>query len=154
MSKGRFFGVQYYFMRSCNKGFTLVELLVVVSIVSLLSSLILVSVTNAKNKAIDNKIKSNLLTVRSQSAIYYEGVGNYDDFLDFQNNPNTIQEQALNNASGAAGAAYYTKSEPGGWYAQVPLKGEPGFGWCVDYLGNSKKVISGDQNLIDPLACP
>ncbi len=141
-------------MQFDNRGFTLIELLVVIAIVGLLSSLMLVSVNNTKNKAIDNKIKSNLLTVRSQSVIYYEEFGNYDDFLDFQNNPNTIQERALNTASSAAGAAYYTRCEPGGWYAQVPLKGEPGFGWCVDYLGNSKKVISGDQNLIDPLACP
>ena len=68
-------------------------------------------------------------------------VGNYDDFLDFQNNPNTIQEQALNNASGAAGAAYYTKSEPEVGMHKFLSKVNPGFGWCVDYLGNSKKRL-------------
>jgi prepilin-type N-terminal cleavage/methylation domain-containing protein len=140
-------------MQLDTRGFTLIELLVVIAIVGLLSSVVLVSVKNARNRAIDNSIKSNLLTVRSQSGIYYDKFGNYDDFLDFINSPNEVQIIAVNAACNASGVACTTLSDPNGWYVVVSLKSKPGFSWCVDYLGNSKEVITGATNLNDPFAC-
>jgi prepilin-type N-terminal cleavage/methylation domain-containing protein len=58
-----------------GRGFTLIELLVVVAIVSLLTAIIIASLTSAKNKALDKAIVANMLTIRNQAQLYYEGAG-------------------------------------------------------------------------------
>ncbi len=45
-----------------NKGFTLIELLVVIAIIGVLSSLAVVSLNNARGKANDVKVQSNVTT--------------------------------------------------------------------------------------------
>lgn len=156
MSKNNLVSLSYnvYDMKSNNKGFTLIELLVVLTVVGLMSSLLLVYVKSVKNQAIDNSIKSNLLTIRSQSAIYYSDVGNYNYFISEADNPGTIQLQAYNMACYASGVACISASDPRGWYVKVSLKSKPGFSWCVDYLGNSKEIITGAANIDDEFACP
>ena len=54
-----------------NFGFTLIELLVVVAIISLLSSIILTSLKSARIKGADGAIKSQLLSFKTQAALYY-----------------------------------------------------------------------------------
>ncbi len=138
-------------MQSNDRGFTLLELLVVLAVVGLMSSLLLVYVKSVKNQATDNLVRSNLLSVRSQSAIYFDEVGNYDDFL---TTPNTIQMKAVDAAGRASGGGWASGDGPLGWYARVQLKSKPGFSWCVDYLGNSKEVVTDATNPDDALACP
>lgn len=48
------------YKKTKNKGFTLIELMVVMSIISLLSSIVLVTLNNVKNKAKDAVIKQEL----------------------------------------------------------------------------------------------
>jgi len=55
-----------------SKGFTLIELLVVIAIIGILSAVVLASLNTARQKGGDAAIKSNLDTVRTQSAIYYD----------------------------------------------------------------------------------
>lgn len=59
-------------MRMHSLGFTLIELLVVVAIISLLASLVLFSVTNAKNKAIYAKAALDKTTLETALELYYE----------------------------------------------------------------------------------
>lgn len=60
-----------------NKGFTLIELLVVIAIIGILASIVLVSLSGARNKAKDAKIKSDLGQVRSISEMINSDAGNY-----------------------------------------------------------------------------
>ena len=59
-----------------SKGFTLIELLVVVAIIGVLTSIVLVSLTNSKNKGADAAVKSNLNTIRGMSELFYANNGN------------------------------------------------------------------------------
>ena len=65
-----------------NRGFTLVELMVVVSIIVLLSSLVLASLVSAKNNANRTKIAQGLLQVQNALEVYRLKNGYYPKELD------------------------------------------------------------------------
>lgn len=62
-----------------KKGFTLIELMVIVAIVGLMSILILAFLGTARSKGNDAAIKVNLNTIKNQAELYYatKGGGTY-----------------------------------------------------------------------------
>jgi len=56
-----------------SKGFTIIELLVVVAIIAVLAAIVLVNVTSYIAKGKDAAIKGNLSTIQVNSAVYYDG---------------------------------------------------------------------------------
>lgn len=62
-----------------NKGFTLIELLVVITVIGLLSSIILVSVEDARNKARNNRKNQIVNQYVRAASLYLEKYGEYPD---------------------------------------------------------------------------
>ena len=62
-----------------KKGFTLVEMLVVISIISTLSSVVLSSVNSARSRARDAQRISDLGEMKKALALYYDEYGYYPD---------------------------------------------------------------------------
>jgi prepilin-type N-terminal cleavage/methylation domain-containing protein len=60
-----------------SKGFTLIELMVVIAIIGLLSSVILVSLKTAKNKARDAAVLTSIQQFKTLFALDYSNTGNY-----------------------------------------------------------------------------
>lgn len=145
---------------SLKKGFTLLELLVVVAIIGLLAAVVMASLNAARNKGGDAGVQANLRNAIAQGEIFY-GSNTV--------NPNTYTGVCTNGGVGspavngvgafvlaaakANGLSSYATdpSSPGGtlttatcndsanaWAAEVPLKYASGV-WCVDSAGKSKQ---------------
>lgn len=73
------------------RGFTLVELLVVIAIIGISSAVVLAALNTARSKGNDAAAKSNLGTIQTQAAIYYDS-----------NNAYSVTGAAVAFATGAA----------------------------------------------------
>jgi len=63
--------------KQSSKGFTLIELLVVISIIGILSSLAVVSLNSARNKARDALRKADMTQMRTALNLYYDNKTRY-----------------------------------------------------------------------------
>ncbi len=68
-------------VQSHKTGFTLIELLVVIGIIGILSSIVLVSVNDARKKARDARVISDFREIRTALALYYSKYGKYPDYI-------------------------------------------------------------------------
>ncbi len=64
-------------MKRLQKGFTLIELLIVIAIIGILSGLLFVNFSGARERARDAKRKSDLNTLKSALQLYYNDFGTF-----------------------------------------------------------------------------
>ena len=141
-----------------SRGFTLVELLVVISIIGTLSSIVLSSLTTARNKSIDAAAIENLANARSQGELFYSansdsyrigtpglpaknvcnaaadanGINGINKFVLAAANVEGISTVQID-ASGGPGIAVCNALN-NAWAAQIPLK-TAGVYYCADSSG-------------------
>ncbi|MFZ2523483.1 MAG: prepilin-type N-terminal cleavage/methylation domain-containing protein [Minisyncoccia bacterium] len=143
-----------------NKAYTLVELLVVVAIIGVLSSIVITSANQSRAKGIDAAVKTNLVNAKLQAEVYF--IKNGESFnngtsnicaSDFAQDGTTksiknylitaieafgstsyTYSTALFTASTATRAACHATANK--WAMESPLK--TGGNWCVDSAGTSK----------------
>ncbi len=138
-----------------KKGFTLLELLVVVGLVAVLAAVIIAVLSTARNKGANAGIQSNLFNAISQGEIFFisnTSVPNSYTAVCTNGAVGGVQGIGLNvfTAAKAGGLQNYSTNTTGGvgvatcndsataWASEVPLK-TGGF-WCVDSTGISKQT--------------
>ena len=152
-----------------KKGFTLLELIVVIAIISLLTSIILASLSTSRAKANDTAIKSNLTQIKNAAGLQYENMkGCYSNI----NAPCSAISPAVVQAGGCPGtgvpnifgypqiASFINSATTSGsglascastlggrdYAVAVQYKTTTAKGWCVDSSGKSKEVTINPDN--------
>jgi len=143
-------------------GFTLIELLVVIAIIGILSSVVLASLSSARNKGKDAAVKSQLASMRAQAEIYYStadtyvnictadvatiqgafgGTGGLIAAVISSEGVTTTPNTALDVAGSAVAPFLLTcHSIADAWAVDAPLVSGPATDlmYCVDSVGTSK----------------
>jgi prepilin-type N-terminal cleavage/methylation domain-containing protein len=141
-----------------NKGFTLIELLVVVAIIAILASIVLTSLSTAREKGVDANIKGSLANARAQGQLYFEaheGTFYTDPVTNVCTDPTGVYPMLSSTAALTAGAIVINGSQDvenahcnvytDGWMIVVPLKQQNQISdtsgvdyYCVDSAGVSR----------------
>jgi prepilin-type N-terminal cleavage/methylation domain-containing protein len=136
-------------MNKYKKGFTLIELLVVVAIIGILASVVLASLSTARNKGKDAAVKSQLSSMRAQAELSATS-GTYPS--DLCTNAlsvllsatvkSTVVTTTLNTVLGTGGSftsvTCHEKADQSAWAVDAPLSPSSTM-FCVDSTGLAKQ---------------
>ncbi len=130
-----------------KRGFTLIEILVVVAIIGILTTVIVANLYQARVKAADAAVKDDLNGIRSQAEIYYslhnDSYGNYSGTTCpsvagagslFSNDSNILG--AINHAVNVGSGNSFCSTNGILWAVAIGLKSSGS--WCIDSTGFSQ----------------
>lgn len=158
----------FYHKLNFKKGFTLLELLIVVGIIGLLAAVIMGSVNSGSTRGKNAAIKKNLANARTQAEVFYNT--NTSAVLSYTNvctngmvgGAQGVGALVLGGAQARGFSAYSINAignttnavcnhSSNAWAAQVPLLGG-GF-WCVDSTNQSKEVPASVITATNDYSC-
>jgi prepilin-type N-terminal cleavage/methylation domain-containing protein len=143
-----------------TKGFTLLELLIVVAILVMIIAIVMTNLSANKSKAANAGVKSNAHTISQQAEIYYMSNGStYGNAFAFGQCAQTAGTlfadttlwRALQEMERQSGSTATCVSTSAAWAVAVPLKVAEGSNthWCIDSQGKAK----GTPGNITTTAC-
>jgi len=119
-----------------QKGFTIIELIVVIAIIAVLATIVMINVTGYIGKSKDAAIKGNMQTIASTAAGVYDTYKTYNDtneslFANVSVNNAMIQIRALSSDSNTVSSHNNATS----WCACANLVTNPSYTYCADGTG-------------------
>jgi prepilin-type N-terminal cleavage/methylation domain-containing protein len=127
-----------------NRGFTIIELIVVVAIIAVLAAIVLVSVTSYINKGKDSSIKANISSIATNAIVYFDSnLATLGTFTNFCNNKYVLTpKQAIVNA-GSNADEFRCYDSASTWCVCATLIGGSDDTFCADYTGYKKQTSGG-----------
>lgn len=101
--------------RSIRRGFTLIEILIVVIILGILAAIVIPQFTNASQEAVESSVKTQLQTIRGQIELYRVKSGGElpaagTDGLPFEGATNTLTDPGDLDGDGVAEKPFIAKA--------------------------------------------
>ena len=147
-----------------NSGFTLIELVITITIVGVLSGVILFATTQYINKGKDSNISANLSILIPAGEVYYTnngnsyGNGSFNGFCDVDESnvlKNSISQMPQRISASTNGDCWDSQKNASGvccnvaedgqsWAACAQEFTDPNSAWCVDSRGVKKQIPIGD----------
>ncbi len=129
-----------------SKGFTIIELLVVVAIIAVLTGIVLVNVTSYINKGKDAAIQGNLSSLTTNAAAYFDTNGNFTSFCgDITATAPLAAADKANDGNSTPNQVTDCDATATTWIACGQLKVTSADYFCVDSSG-TKKTVTGTCN--------
>lgn len=144
-----------------NSGFTLIEMMVVIAIMGILSSMIIINLNNSRLRAVDASIKIEMAGLRRASEIYYESNQSYGSNANSCNASSSMFKQdvvvsniidSIKNIDGvnvtcrSTGANFAVSAD------LVSVDGDFDDNWCIDSSGAARPT--DDPPLPNTPFCP
>jgi len=126
------------------KGFTIIELIVVIAIIAVLAGIVLVNVQGYIKKSKNASMQANFDTFQKSASVWLDEHGNFDNMCIAAQNPvyNSIYNAVNSDFSLICNASLYPSCGAGKWRLYT-MGGNGLIPWCVDYQGK-KTSTSGD----------
>ena len=122
-----------------KKGFTIIELIVVIAIIAVLATIVMINVTQYIAKGKDAAIKGNMSSIATSAAVFYNEQ-NPNTYTDMEENPTiTAANTQINTSSGTPN---YLNAADQTWCACANLVAVDNY-YCVDSTG-LKEEAAGD----------
>lgn len=153
-------------MQNKKRGFTLLELLVVVGLIAILSTVVVIALNTARGRGGDTSVKTNLRTVANQAGLFF--LDNTNSYLPAGGSTFAIATCPAYNPAGTnmlsrdsviADAIAKAVNDGGNssscynsatlWAVAVGLKSSPTSSWCIDNTGTAKVVASAPASAIN-----
>ena len=137
-----------------QKGFTLLELLVVIGIIGLLASVIVVNLTAARKKARDTKRIADVRNIQTAAESYYAKNGFYPTTIG-QLTPNEIPVWPMDPLA-PGGTICTGNSDNCYWYAHYPLTNPQSYHIGASFEEVDSLLFNQDRdcNSVSGLGCP
>lgn len=132
-----------------SKGFTLIEILIVITIIGILSSIVAVSLRGASDRAKNTKIVTSVVQVRTIAEVMYvQEVSGYQNLcsantLNINNESLLILKNDIEHHGGAITCHASTRS----YCLSVVLIGDTPRWFCIDDEGNNEEISAGNPCL-------
>lgn len=130
-----------------KKGFTLIEMLVVIAVIGILSATVLTALGPARNKAKDTRIISALSQAMSIAETYYTGT--YTGLT--TSNPSQMATLAADITTNSGSLVVNVSADGRSYAAYSNLASDAAKYYCVDSAGTSKQE---DSNPGPATTCP
>jgi len=113
-----------------QKGFTIIELIVVIAIIAVLAAIVLVNVTQYINKGKDSAIKGNMASITTAAAVFFSTNSNY---LNLTSDPTVSAAITAITSANIAPLTGITATTGAAYCVESTLKDATI--WCVDSTG-------------------
>ena len=114
-----------------SKGFTIIELLVVVAIIAVLAAIVLVNVTGYINQGKNAAIKGNMASMLTNGAVWYDGPGSGAYATGATAALSFLASNGFTAPSAAAVAALGSGSVTSAYDVATPAVATPASKWCA-----------------------
>ena len=124
-----------------KKGFTIIELIVVIAIIAILAAIVMVNVTKYINQSKDAAIQADLKAIQTNAIAW---IANHNGVIDgFFNDNEFLAAQAIANAGGNQGIGGGLSSDSTKFCFQTYLASNHNIVYCTDSSGFFGQGICG-----------